>query len=249
VASGGSISTGGLFTAGTTAGTFTNTVEATIGSVSGFATVVVTVVASPQPTISLGAAASHSLLAGSTFTCVDLGIIDAHASVWPGSAITGFPPCVITGAVHAADAFAQTAQGALTIAYNQLDALPCGSTLTSDLGGQTLQPGVHCSLSSQGLTGEMFLDALGDPNAIFVIKAASTLTTATAQVTLLNGAQAANIYWLVGSSATLGTGSAMKGNIIALTSITLLDTATLSGRALARNGAVTLGTSNVITLP
>jgi hypothetical protein len=95
----------------------------------------------------------------------------------------------------------------------------------------------------------MFLDALGDANATFVIKAASTLTTASAQVTLLNSAQAKNVYWLVGSSATLGVGSAMKGNIIAFTSISLVDNATLLGRALARNGAVTLGTSNVIVLP
>jgi len=127
--------------------------------------------------------------------------------------------------------------------------MPCGTTLVADLGGQTLQPGVYCSLSSQGLTGEMFFDALGDPNASFVVKAASTITTAGALVTLLNGAQSKNIYWLAGSSVTLGVGSAMKGNIIALSSITLVDNATLIGRALARNGAVSLGNNNVITLP
>ncbi len=249
VASGGSIGTGGLFTAGAVTGTFSNTVKATSGSISGTATVFVTPVGTPAPTVPLGAAGTHGILAGSTITCVNLGVINADASVWPGSAITGFGPCVITGAQHAADPFAQTAQAALTVAYNQLDNMPCGATLTANLGGQTLQPGVYCSTSSQGLTGEMFLNALGDANAIFVIKAASTLTTATAQVTLLNGAQAKNIYWLVGSSATLGVGSAMKGNIIAFTSITLVDNATLLGRALARNGAVTMGTNNSIILP
>ena len=201
------------------------------------------------PAIDFGAAESHGILAGSTLSCVDLGLINADASVWPGSAITGFPPCVIMDEQHAADAYAQAAQGALTTAYNELDGMACDATLSSDLGGQTLQPGVYCSLSSQGLTGEMFLDALGDADASFVIKSATTLTTATAQVTLLNGAHARNVYWLVGSSATLGTGSAMKGNIVALTSITLVDNATLLGRALARNGAVSLGNSNVITLP
>jgi hypothetical protein len=249
VANGGAIISTGLFSAGTLAGTFPNTVKATSGTTSGFATVMVTSVVVPAPLIALGAAATHGILAGSTVTCVDLGLIAAGVSVWPGSAITGFGPCVITGARHAADAYAQTAQASLTTAYDQLNGLPCGATLTADLGGRTLQPGVYCSLSSQALTGEMFFDALGDPNASFVIKAASTLTTATARVTLLNGAQAKNIYWLVGSSATLGVGSAMQGNIIAFTSITLVDNSTLLGRALARNGAVTLGTNNVITMP
>lgn len=249
VANGGLIDGTGLFTAGTITGTFSNTVRATSGSIFGSATVFVTAAGAPAPLIPLGAAGTHGILAGSTITCVDLGVINADASVWPGSAITGFPPCTITGARHAADAFAQTAQSALTTAYNQLDAIPCGATLSTDLGGQTLQPGTYCSLSSQGLTGEMFFDALGDANASLVIKVESALTTATAQVTLLNGAQAKNIYWLVGSSATIGVGSAMKGNIIAFTSITLVDNATLLGRALARNGAVSLGTNNSIILP
>ena len=247
VAGGGVISNTGLFTAGSVAGTFTQTVRAISAGVSGFASVVVT--PGTAALVDLGAAATHGILGGSTVTCVDLGTINADVSVWPGSAITGFPMCVITGLRHAADAYGQTAQGALTTAYDQLNAMPCGAILSTDLGGQTLQPGVHCSLSSQGLTGEMFFDALGDPNASFVIKAASTLTTASARITLLNGAQARNIYWLVGSSATLGVGSAMKGNIIAFTSITLVDNTTLLGRALARNGAVSLGTNNTIILP
>jgi hypothetical protein len=174
------------------------------------------------------------------------GTVNADASVWPGSAITGFPPCVITGARHAADAFAQTAQGDLTTAYLALDAMPCGATITSDLGGTTLAPGVYCSTSSVGVTGPVTLS--GPANAVFVIKAASTLTTA-GSVILAGGAQAKNVYWLVGSSATLGTGSAWQGNVITFTSITLVNNVTLVGRALARNGAVTLGTNTVITLP
>jgi hypothetical protein len=251
VAGGGGISGSGLFTAGLVAGTFPNTVRATSGSVIGSATVVVTAtVLPPTPAlVNLGAAATHGILAGSTITCVALGTVNADASVWPGSAITGFPPCVVTGARHAADAYAQTAQGSLTVAYNQLAALPCGVTITTNLGGQTLAPGVYCSTSSVGLTGEMFFDALGDSNATLVVVSESTLTTASARVTLLNGAQARNIYWLVKSSATVGLGSQMKGNIIAFTSITMNDNSTLLGRALARNGAVTLGSNDTITLP
>jgi len=249
VASGGTISAGGMFTAGTIAGTYMNTVQATSGAVSGHATVVVSNVAVPPPTIVLGTTAASGIMAGSTVSCVNLGTINAAVSLWPGSAITGFPPCTISGVQHINDATAQTSQGDLTTLYNQLDAVPCGATITTDLGGQTLQPGVYCSLSSAGLTGEMFLDAIGDANAEFIIKVPSALTTAMAQVTLLRGAQAKNIYWLIGASATFGVGSAIKGNVVALTSISFVDNATLTGRALARNGAVSLGTSNTITLP
>jgi hypothetical protein len=196
----------------------------------------------------LGAAGTYGILAGTTVTCVNTGVVLGDVGLWPGSAITGFPPCQSSPAPHAADAGAKGAQDALTAAFIKLNGLPCSANLSADLGGQTLKPGVYCSLAL-GLTGEMFVDALGDPNATFVIKAASTLITAAAKVTLLNGAQAKNIFWVVGSSATVGVGSAMKGNILALTSITLTSDVTLSGRALARNGAVTLGTNNAITVP
>jgi hypothetical protein len=244
---GGTINAGsGLFTAGAVEGTFTNAVQATSGGVSGWATVIV----NPPPSVgpSLGSAETHGLLAGSAFTCVNNGTINADASVFPGSAFTGFPPCVITGETHAADAFAQTAQEDLTTAYLALAALPCGTTITADLGGTTLAPGVYCSSSSVGVTNVVTLDGNGDANALFVIRAQSTLTTA-GSVVLQNGAQAKNVYWWVGSSATLGVGSAWQGNILALQTITLVDNATLIGRALARNGAVSLGTNNVITLP
>lgn len=249
VGGGGTITGAGLFTAGATAGTYPATVRATSGNRSGTATVIVLAATPPVPLIALGGAASHGILAGSTISCVTLGTVGADASVSPGSAITGFPPCVITGTQHAADAFALAAQNDLTTAYDQLAGLPCSATLSADLGGQTLRPGVYCSLSSQGLTGEVFLDALGDANAVFVIRAASTITTAGASVTLLNGAQSRNVHWHAGSSITVGTASAMKGNLIALSSISLLDTTTLIGRALARNGAVSLGNNVQITLP
>jgi len=250
VASGGSINaSSGLFTAGSTAGTYTNTVEARNGTVVGLATVVITASAPPPPPPDpLGAAATHGILAGSTVTCVDLGVINADVSVSPGSAITGFPPCQITGVRNAANPYAANAQNDLTVAYLAFAGMACGTTITADLGGTTLAPGVYCSGSSVGVTGAVTFDAQGDPNAVFVIQVPSGLTVA-GSVDLIGGAQAKNLYWQVGSSATIGTGSAMKGNILALTSITLVDNATLLGRALARNGAVSLGTNNVITLP
>jgi hypothetical protein len=188
-------------------------------------------------------------LAGSAVSCVGpVGTISANVGISPGSAITGFPTCTISGTQHIANPTAATAQGDLTIAYNALAGLACGATISADLGGTTLAPGVYCSASSVGLTGAFTLDGQGKSNATFVIQAGSALTVA-GSVNLIGGAQARNVYWQVGSSASLGTGSAMKGNIVALTSITLNDNATLLGRALARTGGVSLGSNNTISLP
>ena len=247
---GGSINAAsGLFTAGAVAGTFNNTVVATSGAISGAATVIVTAVA-PAPLINLGTAAPNGIMAGTAVTCVNLGTIFADVSISPGNTITGFGPCVITGVQHLNDGVAVQAQIDLTGAYNQLAALPCppANAIVANLGGTTKTAGVYCSASTIGVTGTLTLDGGGNPNASFVFQAGTGLTTA-GNVVLINGAQAKNVYWLVGSSATIGTASQWQGNIIALTSITLVDNATLTGRALARNGAVSLGTGNVITLP
>lgn len=250
---GGSIdATTGRFTAGSTAGTYSNTVKATSGTVSGTATVVVlTTVPPPSPSlINLGAAAPNGIMAGTAVTCVTGGTINADVSISPGNTITGFGPCVITGVQHLADATAAQAQIDLTRAYNTLAALPCppANAIVANLGGTTKPAGVYCTASGIGVTGVLTLDGGGDPNATFVFQAGSGLTTA-GDVVLINGAQAKNVYWQVGTSATIGTASKWKGNILAYTSITLVDNATLLGRALARNGAVSLGTNNVITLP
>lgn len=248
VAGGGAIDNAGMFTAGSVTGTFDKTVKATDRGVSGFASVVVT----NSPGIDLGSASTYGILAGSTVTCAGApGTINADVGVSPGSTTTGFPPCTITGATHLADAVAGTAQGDLTTLYNQLAGLPCGTTVTpADLGGRTLAPGVYCAATSMGVTGTVTLDGQGDANAVFVFQVGSTLVTGTsANIALIGGAQAKNVWWQVGSSATLGTGTTFRGNIAALTSITLVDNATMLGRALARNGAVSLGTNNSITLP
>ena len=134
-----------------------------------------------------------------------------------------------------------------TTAYNDLAGQTCTSDLTGqDLGGLTLVPGVYCFSSSAQLTGALTLDAEGDPNAVWVFQIGSTLTTASnSSVLLINGGQACNVFWQVGSSATLGTTTSFVGNILALTSITLNTGANVSGRALARNGAVTLDTNTI----
>jgi hypothetical protein len=246
---GGSINPAtGLFTSGSSTGTFANTVRATSGTVSGSATVVVTpLVLNPNL---LGSAAPNGIMAGTAFTCIIGGIINADISISPGSTVTGFPPCVITGVQHLADAVAAQAQIDLTTAYNNLAGRPCSpsNAIVADLGGTTLTAGVYCSGTSIGVTGNLTLDGGGDPNAVFIFQAGTGLTTA-GNVLLINGADAKNVYWQVGSSATIGTASQWKGNIVALTSITLVDNANLIGRALARNGAVSLGTNNVVTLP
>jgi hypothetical protein len=247
---GGSIDSGtGLFASGNVTGTFSNTVRATSGTISGTATVTVNSVA-PNPIVSLGTAAPNGIMAGTAFTCVTGGRINADIAISPGSTVTGFPPCVITGVQNLANAIADQAQIDLTSAYNTLAGLPCppANAIVADLGGTTKPAGVYCSASSIGVTGALTLDGGGDPNAYFVFQAGTGLTTA-GNIILINGAQAKNVYWQVGSSATIGTASQWKGNILALTSITLVDNANLIGRALARNGAVSLGTNNTITLP
>ena len=204
----------------------------------------------PGPSVpSLGSAQTYAILAGSAISCVTGATVGGDIGLSPGgaSSITGFPtPCTRTGATHAADAAAAAAQLDLTAAYDGLAGLACGTTISADLGGTTLAPGVYCSGSGINLTGALTLSGTGT----YVFQAGSALTVATSgSVVLASGAQAKNVYWKVGSSATLGSGSAMKGNIVALTSISLGTTANLVGRALARNAAVSLAGTNTITLP
>ena len=247
---GGSINLlSGLFTAGSTPGTFSNTVRVASGAISSTATVIVTAAVVP-PFLALGAAAPNGIMAGTAVTCVTGGTVNADVSISPGNTLTGFGPCVITGVQNLGNAIAAQAQIDLTTAYNTLAGLPCppANAIVANLGGTTKAAGVYCSATGVGVTGTLTLDGGGNPNAVFVFQVGTALTTA-GDVVLINGAQAKNVYWQVGSSATIGTASQFQGNILALTSITLVDNATLRGRALARNGAVTLGTNNTITLP
>lgn len=197
--------------------------------------------------VPLGTADSFAVLAGSTVTNTGPSVISGDLGVSPGATVTGFPPGTVTaGTVHAADAVALQAQGGLTTAYNDAAGRSSTATISADLAGRTLGPGVYTSASSLGLSGDLTLDARGDPNAVFVFQAGSTLTAGSAsRVLLVGGAQPCNVFWQVGSSATIGTNSGFAGNILALTSISLTTGAKLTGRALARNGAVTLDTNTV----
>jgi hypothetical protein len=203
----------------------------------------------PGPVVpSLGTTSTYGILAGTAISCVTGATVNGDMGLSPGAAssITGFPPCTFTGVQNAANTAAAAAQLDLTTAYNGLKGLACGTTISADLGGTTLAPGVYCSGSGINLTGALTLSGTGT----YVFQAGSALTVANSgSVVLANGAEAKNVYWQVGSSATLGNGSTMKGNIVALTSITLGTTATLVGRALARNGAVSLGGTDTITQP
>ncbi len=196
----------------------------------------------------LGAASSYAVLGGQTVTNTGPTTIDGDLGVSPGTSVTNFPPGIVTGGtIHSADAHAALAQNAVTTAYNALEAEPCTDDLTGqDLGGMTLTEGVYCFSSSAQLTGMLTLNAQGSADAVFVFKMVSTLITASNSAVLVtNGSTGCNVFWQVGSSATIGTGTVFVGNILALTSIGLDTGASVSGRALARNGAVTLETNHV----
>ncbi|MEO5741329.1 MAG: IPTL-CTERM sorting domain-containing protein [Vicinamibacterales bacterium] len=197
---------------------------------------------------SLGTAQSFAVLAGSTVTNTGASVITGDLGVHPGAAVTGFPPGIVTGTIHAGNATALQAKNDLVTQYDALTAAACSSDLTGqDLGGQTLTPGVYCFNTSAQLTGTLTLNAQGNPAATFVFKTGSTLTTANAaSVLLINGGNPCGVAWRVGSSAILGSTTSFIGNLIALTSITLNTNANIvGGRALARNGAVTLDDNDI----
>ncbi len=198
--------------------------------------------------VSLGTAAGFAVLAGSAITNTGSTTITGSIGLSPGTAVTGFPTAPTNGTVNAADGVASQAKADLAGAYDDAAGRATTATIPTELGGTTRTPGVYDSAAGTfELTGTLTLDAKGDPDAVFIFQAASTLVTASAsRVDLVNGARAANVFWQVGSSATLGTYSILRGNVLALTSITVTTGATVDGRMLARNGAVTLD-SDVIT--
>jgi hypothetical protein len=199
-------------------------------------------------TVPLGTAGSYAVLGATTVTNTGPTVINGDLGVSPGAAVTGFPPGLVNGTIHAGNAAALQAQSDVTTAYNDAAGRACNVSLTGqDLGGLTLTSGVYCFASSAQLTGTVTLNAQGNPNAVFIFQIGSTLTTASnSTVNLINGAQSCNVFWQVGSSATLGTTTTFRGNVLALTSNTAATGATVDGRLLARNGAVTLD-SNVVT--
>lgn len=201
----------------------------------------------PAPVALCPNVGNFSVLAGSTVTNTGPTVISGDVGVSPGTAVTGFPPGLAGGTVHLADMAATNAEATLTNAYVDASTRSGGTPEAGDLVGKTLTAGVYTSLSSLDLSGDLTLDAQGNPDSVFIFQIASTLTTASgSHIILANGAKACNVFWQVGSSATLGTASVFKGNILALSSITVTTGVKLDGRVLARNGAVTLD-SDIIT--
>ncbi|WP_206056182.1 ice-binding family protein, partial [Nocardioides sp.] len=197
--------------------------------------------------VNLGTAQSFAVLGGQAVTNTGPTVAWGDLGVSPKPDVSGFPPGTVLGTIHRADEVAQQAQSDLTTAYGVLAGQPSDQAISADLAGRRLTTGVYTSSSSMGLSGELTLDAQGDPSAVFVFQVGSALTTGPGSaVTLANGAQACNVFWQVSSSATLGTNSTLRGTVVALTSITATTGATIEGRLLARNGAVTLDDNRII---
>lgn len=193
--------------------------------------------------VNLATASPFVVLGGQAVTNTGPSVLNGDLGVAPGTSLTGFgSPAVVNGATHDNDGVANQAQADLTNAYNVAAGQPLTADLSgTDLGNRTLTAGAYKFTSSAQLTGPLTLDGQGDPNAQFVFQIASTLTTASASsVLLINQASPCNVFWQIGSSATLGTTTAFQGNLMALTSVALNNGATVRGRMLARNGAVTL---------
>jgi hypothetical protein len=206
------------------------------------------VLVSAQSAVNLGTANNFSVLAGSGITNTGNTLIVGDVGTFPTLTETGFGSVTLTGTNHVGDAVTQEAKTNLTDAYNDVAGRTPASTVASALGGTTKTPGIYNSSDGTfGITGDLTLDAQGNSSAVFIFQAASTLITlSNSNVLLTNSAKARNVYWQVGSSATLGTYSLFKGNILALTDITITTGANVSGRILAQNGAVTLDTNEII---
>lgn len=210
--------------------------------------------ATPQAPVALGSNSSFGILAGTTVTVTGGGVITGNIGISPGTAfVPGTPPVTVNGTIYAGGPVAAQAQADLTVAFNDAAGRQTPAIVSGNLGGQTLTPGLYKSTSSLAVSsGDLTLDAQGNANAVFIFQIGSTFTmTSGRKVLLAGGANPANIFWQVGSSATLGTTAVLHGNILAAVSISLLTGATLDGRALAQGGAVSVDTGggNSITAP
>jgi len=203
-----------------------------------------------QTPIALASAANFAILSGATISNTGTTSITGDLGLSPGSSVTGFSTVTLSGTQHITDATAAQAKLDLATAYIAAAALTCPDKviLADNIGGLTLTPGLYYSISSLSISsGDVTFDAKGNPNAVFIIQIASTFTTTPGRKVILSGgAQASNIFWQVGSSATFGTTSVIKGTILAMASISFNTGATLDGRALARTGSVTLQANTIV---
>lgn len=211
--------------------------------------VVIPLQSTVQAGVALGSSSTFAILAGSTITNTGATTVTGDLGLSPGSSVGGFPPGILNGTEYIDDTVAAHAKVDLTAAYNDAAARTCTDmvTLSGNIGGLTLTPGLYKSTSSLALSsGNLTFDAKGNASAVFIIQIASALTvTSGRQVILSGGALASNIFWQVGSSATFGTTSVFKGTVLAMQSITFDTGATLDGKAFARTGGVTLAASTI----
>ena len=193
----------------------------------------------------LGAAQTFAVLGASTVTNTGSTVVSGNVGVWSGTAITGFPPGLIQNGAQftgPGPGPAKTARDDAILAYNNLVGQACGTNLTGKILGQTpgflsLSPGVYCFNTSAQLNNTLVLLDGGDPNAIFIFQIGTTLTTASSsEVLMSSGGRGTNVYWQVGSSATIGTSTTFRGHIIAFTDITMVSGATTTGRLFALFG-------------
>ncbi|MEU8382764.1 ice-binding family protein [Streptosporangium sp. NPDC048865] len=199
--------------------------------------------AAPVP---LGSAADFAVLAWEAIAGTGATVVTGDVGEWPGATFSGFPPGVVTGTTHLTDAVAEQAQTDATTAYNDAAARVPDATVAAQLGGTTLTPGVHASVTGAfQVTGTLTLDGLGDPGAVFVLQSDTLETSPAGAVTLVNGAAARNVFWQVGGPVTLGAGSVFAGNVLAIDTIELSGGASVEGRLLATHGAVRLDTGAV----
>lgn len=202
----------------------------------------------PTPYVcdTLGSSSSFSILAATTVTNSGGTTIIGDLGLYPGTSVTGFPPGTISGISHITDGAASIAQTDANDAFTCLNSLSTTGSVGADIGGTTITPGVYSVTSSLAITGTVTLDGGGDPDSVFIFQIPTTFIPAvSAFVDLINSAQAGNVYWLVGSSATLSVASTIYGNVIALTSITIESAAKLSGRAIALTGAITMDSNYI----
>ena len=219
-------------------------------STSGTNPIVIPVQTTVQPTVSFAGSSGLAVLAGSSISSTGATVITGDLGLSPGTSVGGFPPGILNGTQHINDAIANQAKLDLTAAYNDAAGRTCTDivTLSGNIGGLTLTPGLYKSTSSLAISsGDLTFNAQGNANAVFIIQIASTLTTTSGRKVILSGgATASHIFWQVGTSATFGTTSVFKGTVMAMQSITFDTGATLDGKGLARTGAVVMAGNTIV---